>query len=191
MKLLSGLAFQFDALVRRITTSVVSIEGRSGLGSGVVWDSCGLIVSNDHVIRQVNSKVVLHDGRAFSGRIIARDSRNDLALLKVEAQALVAIERTEARELRPGEIVLAVGHPLGLRDSASFGIVSNADSTLDGRDLVCADIRLAPGNSGGPLVDASGRLLGIVSMISLPGTGLAIPTSVAENFVNRSLSLAA
>ena len=172
-------------MVDRVRDSVVSIETGGGFGAGVIWAPDGWILTNDHVVRRSESTVTFHHGVRMVGRLVARDQEHDLALLKVELKGLVPTERGDARHLRPGEAILAVGHPLGLRDAASFGIVSASWTGTSLKDLLQADIRLAPGNSGGPLVNASGQLVGIASMVLSPGIALAVPTHVAEAFTRE------
>ena len=191
MNILNVLFSQAVALVERIRQSVVGVEVRSGFGSAIVWDAGGLLLTNAHVAQQEVSHITLPDGRKVAGRLVSRDRENDLALLVTEARNLVPIERGDSRRVRPGELVLAVGHPLGLKDAASMGIVNRTDSAFEDRDILTTDLKLAPGNSGGPVTDASGRLLGVASMIAYPGVALAVPTHVAEAFVQRSLARAA
>lgn len=180
----------------RLRDSVVSIEARGGFGAGVVWRSDGWILTNDHVVQRQESTVTFRNGKRTLGRLVARDREHDLALLKVESANLLPLARGDARSMRTGEALIAVGHPLGLREAASFGIVSaKGGSSWTGTSLenmLQADISLAPGNSGGPLVNASGELVGIASMVLSPGIALAIPTHVAETFVREvELRLAA
>jgi serine protease Do len=129
------------------------------------------------------------DGRQTMGRVVARDPQNDLAAIRVELSDLPAASFGDSRKLRVGDLVIAVGHPLGIRDNASLGIVSGVGTALRrGRylsDVLQADIQLAPGNSGGPLLDASGRVVGIASMIVSPGIAIAVPTHVIRKFVQE------
>lgn len=196
MNITEALTIQAGAVVDRLRDSVVSIEARGGFGAGVVWRSDGWILTNDHVVQRQESTVTFRNGKRTLGRLVARDREHDLALLKVESANLLPLARGDARSMRTGEALIAVGHPLGLREAASFGIVSaKGGSSWTGTSLenmLQADISLAPGNSGGPLVNASGELVGIASMVLSPGIALAIPTHVAETFVREvELRLAA
>ncbi len=134
--------------------------------------------------------VELADGRHLEARVTARDRENDLALLRVSARDLPAAPVGDARNLRVGELILAVGHPWGVRETATLGIVSaTGPGTWMGRtrrDLLQADVRLAPGNSGGPLADAGGRVVGIASMVMSPNIALAVPSHVVERFVQSA-----
>jgi serine protease Do len=126
--------------------------------------------------------------------VLARDDENDLAALQVPVAPNLtlppAVSVGDARALRVGEIIIAVGNPLGVRGTATLGIVSATpgsatwmDADGDRCDLLQADVTLAPGNSGGPLADTSGRVVGIVSMILSPGIALAVPSHVVERFL--------
>lgn len=171
---------------------VVVHNGRRGAGAGVVWRSNGLIVTNNHVIAHGRPRVTLDDGREFPARILAQDPEIDLALLQVEAQNLPAVSFADSRGLRVGQIVLAMGHPWGERAFLTAGIISGlSQAETRGRrgsvPVVRSDVRLAPGNSGGPLVNAAGGVVGINTMIVGGDISVAIPSHLVEAFVNESL----
>ena len=169
--------------LRRITVQVRA--GGRGAGAGVVWLRRGLVVTNAHVAATSRAEVVLADGRAFTARVTARDPRRDLALLALSANDLEPALRADARGLRPGELLVALGHPLGVPNAAALGLVFRAPTGAPAPGgWLQADIRLAPGNSGGPLADASGRVVGINAMIA-GGLGIAVPTHVIEQFVQE------
>ena len=176
-------------LIETLRRSVVLVRGQDGHGAGVVWDSAGLIVTNDHVVRGDRAVVELDDGRQKEARVTARDRENDLALLQVSA-ALPAAPVGDSRALAVGSLVIAVGHPWGVRETATLGIVNAQGSgTWLGqarRELLQADVRLAPGNSGGPLADAHGRVVGVASMVMSPGIALAVPSHVVRRFVEAA-----
>jgi serine protease Do len=168
----------------REVTVQVRAGGRSA-GAGVVWLRSGLVVTNAHVAAGPTAEVVLPDGRALPARLVARDPRHDLAALTVTAGELPAALRVDARGLRAGELLIALGHPLGVAYAAALGVVHRAPSGAPGpRGWLHADIRLAPGNSGGPLADTSGRVVGINAMI-VGGLGIAVPTHLVERFVHE------
>jgi len=173
--------------LRQVTVHVRA-AGRSawaGAGAGVIWLRHGLVVTNAHVATAAGAEVVLPDGRALPARLVARDPRRDLAALAVAMDDQLPALRADARGLRPGELVVAVGHPLGVAYAAALGIVHRAPSDERGPGgWLQADIRLAPGNSGGPLADAAGRIVGINAMI-VGGLGIAVPTHVVERFVHE------
>lgn len=174
------------AVAERVSRGVAEVRTRGhGGGAGVVWDASGLIVTNHHVAPADGADVTLPDGRTFSGPVIARDPGNDLAVIKVEGQGLPAVSIGDARSLRAGEIVLAVGHPFGIRAAVTYGIVNTAldpGRASGGRALIQADILLGPGNSGGPLTDARGRVVGINAMVN-GRLAFAVPGYLAERLI--------
>ena len=152
-----------------------------GNGAGVVWRSDGLIVTNAHVARGPRVRVELSDGRAWEGEVTARDDQRDLAAVRVSGDVLPAAEPADPSRLRAGQIVLAVGSPLGIVGALAVGVLHGAPRT--GSDpWVRADVRLLPGNSGGPLADTSGRVIGINSMV-VNGLGHAVPVAAVDRFL--------
>jgi serine protease Do len=145
----------------------------------VIWSASGLILTNAHVARTPEAEIELWDGRRFAARVTSRDGRRDLAALRLEAPSLDAVTSGNSKALRPGELVIAVGSPLGFAGALSTGIVHSI-----GRQWIYADVRLAPGNSGGPLADAGGRVVGINTAV-VNGLGAAIPSATALDFVRR------
>ncbi|HYD51043.1 MAG TPA: trypsin-like peptidase domain-containing protein [Gemmatimonadaceae bacterium] len=177
---------QLAERLRRVTVRIASAGRRGGQGSGVVWHPDGLIVTNAHVAHGERLLVRLPDGRELPGEVVARARSRDLAAIRVHAGELVAAGTMGAAALRPGTLVFAMGAPLGVPDAITAGIV-HTTSTRDRQGtplLVRADIRLAPGNSGGPLADARGRVVGINSMV-VGGLGVAIATETVEAFLRR------
>jgi serine protease Do len=182
-RLQSGIDGCLNALASRLRQVTVLVQGApAGVGSGVVWSSDGLIVTNAHVVRgRVN--VVLPGGRAVEARLLARDPEQDLAALAIDAHALAPAEIGDSDSLRVGELVVAVGNPLGLAGAVTAGLIHAIGPRRSaGPNLIQADLRLAPGNSGGPLADARGRVIGINAMIS-GGLGLAVPSSLVARFL--------
>lgn len=162
----------------RLATVQVEAAGR-GAGSGVVWRAGGAVVTNAHVVRRASGHIRLSDGRVARTTVVARDPRLDLALLEAAATGpAAAIGDSDA--LRVGELVLAVGSPYGHTGAVTVGVVHAAAN----RRWIEADLRLAPGNSGGPLADAEGRVIGINTMV-MHGLALAIPSNAVERFVDR------
>jgi serine protease Do len=174
---------EVSALAERLRKSAVRIGGASpGSGSGVIWSADGLVVTNAHVATGDALRVELAEGRRLEAQVIARDPRRDLALLRVNATGLAELEPCDLSSLRAGEAVIALGYPMG-GDAVTVGILHAAP-----RDAhwLTADIRVAPGNSGGPLCDAHGRLVGINTMV-VDGLTLAITVRAIERFVARHL----
>jgi serine protease Do len=172
------------AALRAITVEVRA--GRLARGSGVIWRSDGLIVTNAHVAAAGHAEVVLADHRAVPAVLVARDREMDLALLRVGAVGLPAAAVGDSDRLRAGELVLAVGHPFGLGGAVTAGIVHIAPGRRGGRPTwIQSDLRLAPGNSGGPLADGRGRVVGINTMVG-GGLALAVPSHIVAAFVERA-----
>lgn len=160
----------------------------TGQGSGVVMDTEGHIVTNRHVIEDAKRiEVVLSDGRRRPATIVGVDEPTDIAVLKVDAPGVFAAEWGDSESLEVGALVWAVGSPFGLERSITFGILSAKNRAgLAGtpfQDLMQSDAAVNPGNSGGPLVDAQGRVIGINTAIvgaAYQGVSFAIPSQVAE-----------
>lgn len=182
----------FGEVAERLRRSTVQIEcgsRRPGGGSGVIWRPDGLVVTNAHVAAGPQATVQLWDGSRVPATVTAADPQRDLAALKLEARELPAATIGDSDRLRVGELVLAVGNPLGFIGALSAGVV-HAIGPLPGvsaRTWVQADVRLAPGNSGGPLADASGRVIGINTMVA-GGLGLAVPSNAVTDFLRRGAS---
>jgi serine protease Do len=180
-------------VVARVQRSLVHIHnGKQGSGAGTIWHPQGLIVTNAHVAGRGLLKIDLPDGRALPAQILARDSDSDLAALRVEASDLPSIQLGDSRRLRPGEWVMAVGHPWGVPGAATAGVVIGMgaqwpEMPRNGRDWVVVSLHMRPGHSGGPLVDVRGRLVGINTMINGPDVGVAIPVHVVVEFLRQAL----
>jgi serine protease Do len=168
--------------VRRYTVLVQ--PGGRGSGSGVIWNSDGTIITNAHVARGSRAEVTLWDGREFTAEVTARDSRRDLAALRIGATNLTPATTADSSELRPGEIVIAVGNPLGFLGAMTMGVVHTVGPLrgLGNKSWVQADVRLAPGNSGGPLADVQGRVIGINTMV-VGRLALSIPSNEVTLFL--------
>ena len=165
--------------LRRVTVQIIGSAGNHG--AGVVWTDDGLIVTNAHVVSGI-SMIRLHDGRTCRPELLRNDRQSDLALLRIPIGGLPNAKLRDSRTLRIGEMLVAVGHPMGEAGAVSLGVVHRASL---GR-LVEADIRLAPGNSGGPLADAAGNVVGINSMVA-NGMGVAIATTAIGQFLQGSM----
>ncbi len=176
------------AATLRASTVEIRVDGH-GNGSGVIWRSDGLIVTNAHVVRGDQVNVVLADARQLRGHVIDRSAEYDLAAVRVTADNLQQAEIGDSSRLRAGQLVMAMGHPLGVKDALSMGIVHMAPSSRTdgpGERWIQADLSLLPGNSGGPLVNADGRVIGVNSMVA-GGLALAVPSNVVERFVSGTL----
>jgi len=169
--------------LRRVTVEVM--DGDKSLGAGVLWPR-GCVVTNAHVARRSVMAVRLVDGRRLEGRLLARDGSSDLALLRVAGTGMPAAPIADSDAARVGALVVAMGHPLGVRGALTAGIIhAIGPITPGGRAWIQADVRLAPGNSGGPLADASGRVMGLNAMVA-GALALAIPMAHVERFVRAA-----
>jgi serine protease Do len=180
----------FGEIVERLRRCTVQVQsGRQGLGSGVLWDTTGVVVTNAHVARHGPVRIELWDGRDVPARLISQDDRRDLARLEISAAGFDSAPAGDAGKLRPGAIVIAVGNPLGFAGALTRGVVHAVGPApgLGRRTWIQAGIRLAPGNSGGPLADAQGRVVGINTMI-YRGAGLAIPVEAVARFLREGAS---
>ena len=170
------------------TTDGTTKRDARSQGSGIVWNAGGLILTNAHVARTPEAEIELWDGRRFHARVASRDPRRDLATLRVVVTdgALEPATPGDSTALRPGELVIAVGNPLGFAGALSTGVVHSIGALpgMGGQSWIRADVRLAPGNSGGPLANAEGRVIGINTAI-VNGLGVAVPAHTALDFLRR------
>lgn len=131
------------------------------------------------------------DGRRLPARLLASDPDRDLAALSVDATDLPTIEIGDSRQVRPGQWVMAVGHPWGIQGSVTSGVVIGSGDALPemrpGRDWIALSLHMRPGHSGGPLVDSQARLIGINTMITGPDVGFAIPVQTVKLFLKEAL----
>jgi serine protease Do len=175
----------FGEVAEQLRRSTVLIEaGNRGSGSGVIWSGEGLIVTNAHVARGREARVKLWDGRELEASITSRDPQLDLAALEISANDLPQASSRDSSRLRPGELAIAIGNPLGFVGALTTGVI-HAVGPLGGmgsRTWVQANVRLAPGNSGGPLADARGRVIGINTMVA-GRLALAIPSNAVHQFL--------
>ncbi len=164
-------------------------RGVKSLGSGFIINKNGYILTNDHVVENADKiKVTLTDGRDYSARIIGRDSKTDVALLKIDTGVpLPAAPLGDSSHLRVGQWVMAIGNPFGFDHSVTAGIVSAKTRFIPGsyNDYIQTDASINPGNSGGPLIDLSGSVIGVNSAIytrtgSSMGIGFAIPINLVK-----------
>lgn len=173
-------------LAARVLPSVVSIETTTSkggaTGSGFVIDANGYLLTNNHVVANAQSiKVMLNDGSEYPARILGRDESYDLAVLKIEATGLKALQFGDSEKVQVGDPVIAIGSPLGLSGTVTQGIISAKDRPVTAGDsnsstsfisALQTDAAINPGNSGGPLVDATGAVIGVNSAIASLGTSL-------------------
>jgi serine protease Do len=177
-------------LVEQVMPALVIVRGhRHGAGAGIVWDANGLILTNNHVVGRHTPVVILQNDGEYESSLIARDPDVDLALLSIEATGLTPLKPAPTAP-RVGEMVFAFGHPWGQRNTVTRGIVSALVHAHNRRGdklpVIRSDAPLAPGNSGGPLVNAKGEVVGINAMIVGGDQSVSIASSVAEDFVRKA-----
>jgi len=187
------LAHELDALVQRVRPSLAVVRNHHGAGAGIIVGSDGLVLTNNHVLGRRAPSILLADDGEYEGRLVARDAEIDLALLKIPATGLEAIPFAVEKDVHIGELAFALGHPWGQRGYLTSGIVSALGKATTGGKrnfipIIRADVPLAPGNSGGPLVNAAGELLGINTMIVGGDQSVAIPAWIARQFIGQAAS---
>ncbi len=175
-----------------------NLQEGEGVGSGVIYSSDGYIITNNHVAGSAKELVVtLNDGTEYPARLIGTDENTDIAVIKIEATDLIPAKFTSADSIKVGELAIAVGSPFGLQESVTVGVISAIGrdvavsyDSLPLVDLIQTDAAINPGNSGGALVDSTGQVLGINTMIystsgSSAGIGFAIPSDTALNIAKQ------
>jgi len=179
----------FGEIAEQLRRSTVLVfAGDRGNGSGVIWSADGAIVTNAHVARASQMRVQLWDGREFDAVLVSRDPRRDLAELRINAASLPAATAADSSQVRPGELAIAIGNPLGFVGALTTGVIQavgplgGSSPRFGSEPWVQADVRLAPGNSGGPLADARGRVIGINTMVA-GRLALAVPSNAVINFL--------
>src|ERR1700687_790515 len=172
-------------IAEQLRRSTVLIHaGSGGGGPGVFGPADGAIVTNAHVARGSNTGVQLWDGRECDATVTSRDPRRDLATLRIHANSLPAASPTDSSQLRPGELAIAIGNPLGFVGALTTGVIHAIGPlrALGSQTWVQASVRLAPGNSGGPLADARGHVIGVNTMVA-GRLALAIPSNAVRDFL--------
>jgi Do/DeqQ family serine protease len=174
-----------------------SEQKQRGLGSGVIISTDGYIITNNHVVEEADElKVLLTDDREFTAKVIGTDPKTDVAIIKIDVEGLPAATLADSGKLRVGDVVFAIGNPLGVGQTVTMGIVSATNRRVrileevgGYEDFIQTDAAINQGNSGGALIDAHGRLVGINSAIISTsqgniGIGFAIPINLASNIMH-------
>jgi serine protease Do len=194
--------------VEKVSPSIVSISTKrilkydlfntyeaTGIGSGIILNPDGYIVTNHHVVSDVKiAEVYLLDGKRFDARVIATDPSTDIAILKIDGENFYSGEFGNSDILRPGQTTIAIGHSLGLvgGPSVTVGVVSALRRNVPAQqgvleNMIQTDAAINPGNSGGPLIDSDGKIIGINNAI-IPyanGIGFAIPSNTVRDIANE------
>ena len=199
----SSVQTQFVKTVHAVLPSVVEVRSQDGLGSGIVIDTSGNIVTNRHVVGSAQSlQVRASSGKSFSASLVGASAENDLAVIRVQGANLPPATLGDSSKLHVGDLVLAVGNPLGLASSVTNGLVSALGRTVDEsstvalRDLIQTSAPINPGNSGGALVDVNGRVVGIPTLAAVDpednqaaeGIGFAIPSNSVKDIAGKLLA---
>ena len=198
------LQSQFVQVVKQVGPSVVLVRTSQGLGSGIVYDTRGDIVTNNHVVANSNDvQVVLAGGKQYAAKLVGTFGPDDLAVLHVNATGLQPAGFADSKSLSVGDMVLAIGNPLGLQSSVTEGIVSalgrtvNEDNGVALPNVVQTSAAINPGNSGGALVDLHSQVIGIPTLAAIdpqlgggsaPGIGFAIPSNTVRNIAGQLIA---
>jgi len=192
-----ALQQQFVQVVKQVGPSVVLIQTSQGLGSGIVFDADGNVVTNAHVVEGADSfQVTLADGKQYPARLVGSFAPDDLAVLHINAGGLHPVGFADSSQLAVGDVALAIGNPLGLQSSVTEGIVSalgrtvNEDNGVALPNVIQTSAPINPGNSGGALVDLQGQVIGIPTLAATDpqlgggaaaGIGFAIPSNTVRD----------
>lgn len=182
-----NLPVGFGEVAERLRRNTVLIRSaRGGQGSGFILDANGRILTNAHVVRSRQHVVQLWDGRSVPADLNKRDAQLDLALLTVSMTGLPAAALGDSRRVRVGEVVVAVGNPFGFLGAVTAGVVHAVGPLRrdDGREWIQSDLQLAPGNSGGPLANAAGEVIGVNTMV-VGRLGIAVPANTIRRFISQ------
>lgn len=198
-----SLEDQYIRVVADVSRSVVAIEAGSALGSGVIFDAQGDVVTNAHVVAGASSyRVFLAGGQSYDARLLGSFAADDIAVLRVSAPGLKAARFGDSDRLRVGSIVMAIGSPLGFQGSVTEGIVSAVGRQVSEPNgvvlppLIQTSAAVNPGNSGGALVDLDAEVIGITTLAAqdpiaggtAPGIGFAVPSNIASDIAAQLIA---
>jgi S1-C subfamily serine protease len=189
------------AVAQEVGPAVVSVRTDQGLGSGVIYDASGLILTNAHVVTGAQSITIgIVDGRHFPGKVIGMDTGFDVAVLKVDGSNLPTATLGDSANLQVGDTVIAIGNPYGFDHTLTTGVVSALNRPVSegqgsyNQPMIQTDAAINPGNSGGPLLDLNGQVMGITTLVATPqgipaaGLGFAVPVDTAKRISDQLVS---
>ncbi len=195
-ELLDAYSNAVISVVDLVGPAVVKIQG-VGMGSGVIITPDGFVLTNNHVIEEANKiEVVVTTGKTYKAQLVGRDPATDLALLRLLDNGLPFAELGNSETLKVGQLVIAIGNPFGFQSTVSTGVVSALGRTMRStqgkliENVIQTDVSLNPGNSGGPLVDSRGKIVGVNTAIirQAAGIGLAVPSNTATWVISELIS---
>jgi len=195
LELLQSISNATTTLIQKLAKSVVSVNNHMSQGTGIVLDKQGNIATCAHVLHECNTIKVGHGEKTFNAKIIGIDPYNDIALLKIDKpEGLTPIELGDSSKLNTGQFVLALANPFNRQQPiATTGIVTNANAMLRFwrstamENVIATDAKLNPGFSGGPLIDATGKMIGM-NTAYVWSRGIAIPSNKVRTITNRLLT---
>jgi S1-C subfamily serine protease len=186
------------AVAQTVGPAVVSVRTDQGLGSGVIYDASGLILTNAHVVASAQSITIgLVDGRHFTGKVVGSDTGFDVAVIKIDGSNLPTATLGSTSNLQVGDAVVAIGNPFGFDHTLTTGVVSALNRPVSegqgsyNQPMVQTDAAINPGNSGGPLLDINGQVMGITTLVAAPqgipaqGLGFAVPVDTAKRIADQ------
>jgi len=187
--------------VSGVRAALVQIRSEGGgIGAGTIWHPDGMIITSAHVIAgrrglRRSLEVELADGDIYPAQVMAYDLQTDIAALAIDASNLPSVHIGHSSRLKPGQYLMALGHPFGVLDALTAGVVIGQGDKLpevtDGREWVALDMRMRPGHSGGPLFTPQGEVVGINTLIRGPGVSFAVPVDVVKRFLKSTIGRAA
>lgn len=190
LQILESFSEAMTELAEKVGASVVRVRARGRFGSGVIWSENGYIVTCSHVVGRAGSvEVGLRDGRRLEARVVGHDPYSDMALLKVDQTGLTPVDVGDSESVQVGQLVFAFANPFGKNPSTTSGIVTTAKAMLGWgpgahENFIVTDAPLNPGYSGGPLVDASGKMIGLNAAYA-NSRGISIPINSIKTTVNE------
>ena len=194
IELLKSMSDATTALVQKLAKSVVSVNARMSRGTGVVLTQDGYIVTCNHVLAGCNTVKIGQGEKTFNAKIVGTDPYNDVALLKAERGEFTPIEMGDSEKLNVGQYVLALANPFNKQQpTATTGIITNAEATIrqwrgtSMENVIATDAKLNPGFSGGPLIDVSGKMIGM-NTAYVWSRGIAIPSNKVKTIANRLMN---